>query len=131
MIRYLHSHAAVFDGGDGQLRSHHAFQQHGQTRRFAYEFDIVPIQIALDGFLAIPARLSGKISVGERRAEMIAAVGFAIAGDDRVDGEDDGGVARGFRAAENYGSGASIGREINLKPFRAGTGLCDFFERFG
>ena len=82
----------------------------------------------LIGFAAVAAVLSGKISGGERRDEAIAAICFAIACHDGVNRQDDGGVARGLGAAENFGGLAAVGGQIDLKPFRAGTRLRDFLE---
>src|ERR1700683_1794052 len=73
VIGYLHARAAVLHGRDGELRRDHAFQQHRQAGRLVDEFQIIPIEITLDGFLAVAARLRGKISGWERRTEVIAA----------------------------------------------------------
>src|ERR1700733_3942563 len=125
VVRHLDPRAAMLDGRHGELGRHDALQQDREARGFADELDIIPIQIALHRRHAIAAILSRKVSYRERRTEMIATVGLAVAWHNRVNCEHDGRVARGLGAPENLSGLAAVLGQINLKPLRAGTRLRD------
>lgn len=102
----------MLDGGDGWLGRHHAFQKHGRIGRLVNELNIVPTENTLDRRGGLRTTLPRKIAERQRQTKTIAAVGFAIAGNQGIDGQDDCAVAeclhgRRFRGlAHEYSTGA-------------------------